>query len=87
MSACNSGGTEIVCGGTANFTCPQGTYCDLGENCGGFDKNGICKYIPQDCPNDEEPVCSCNKINYQNPCYANGSAETIAYKGKCIGSK
>lgn len=87
VSACDSGGdgpTRIECGGTAQFPCPISMYCDLGKSCGGIDKLGSCRPLPSDCPNDDEPVCGCDGLDYANPCYANGARATVAYVGKCI---
>ncbi len=87
LSGCpgGSGGpTKIECGGGAKFACPSGFFCDLGDRCGGIDQKGYCRPIPSDCPMTEAPVCSCDKTNYRNECYANASGETVAYPGKCL---
>lgn len=84
-SSCKrSAGVANVCGGGEDFSCPSGTYCDLGERCGGIDKYGECKYIPDKCPPDNEPVCGCNDVTYTNGCLANAAGMTIAYQGPCI---
>lgn len=85
--ACSSpekGPTVIVCGGGMAFPCPKGTYCDLGEECGGFDSKGVCKRQPKDCPLEDNPVCGCDQINYESACYARAQGVTIAHTGECI---
>lgn len=89
LAGCPSGGgggTKIECGGGAKFACPSGLYCELGNGCGGIDKQGYCRRIPENCPLEESPVCSCDKHDYRNECYANAAAETVAYIGKCLAS-
>ncbi len=79
--------TAIICGGGEGFTCPIGMFCNLGERCGGIDKYGECKYIPDDCPADEQVVCGCDDKVYTNACYANAAAVSVAYQGTCITKK
>lgn len=79
----NVGGrTVIEC--SADFVCPSGLYCELGKNCGGIDRKGICSYQPPDCPHEEDVVCGCDNREYPSACYANGSGITVAYPGKCM---
>jgi hypothetical protein len=87
VMACSSpekGPTQIVCGGGMSFPCPKGMYCDLGDECGGFDNKGICKIQPKNCPLEDNPVCGCDQINYDSPCYARAQGVTIAHTGECI---
>lgn len=80
-----SGGPVIIeCGGPAQFGCPVGMFCDLGNACGGFDAIGQCRVIPRNCPNEDEPVCGCNDKTYASPCYAHATGTSIAYGGTCI---
>ncbi|MFN8391445.1 MAG: hypothetical protein U0136_14250 [Bdellovibrionota bacterium] len=82
---CKQGGGVIVqCGGAANFQCPAGLYCDLQQDCGGIDRQGVCRRMPADCEPGGQPVCGCNKKNFPNACYANASGVSIAYNGPCI---
>ena len=87
IAACNqgrSGPPALACGGGAKFQCPLGTYCDLIENCGGIDRKGVCKPIPQNCPLEDKVVCGCDQKNYSSACYANAQAVSVAYSGHCI---
>ena len=81
---CDSGRTVIVCGGGASFICPSGLFCDLGENCGGIDREGMCRPMPRDCPVESNAVCSCEGTNFQSVCYANAAGQTVAYNGPCM---
>lgn len=83
--SCNSsGGTYTECGGPKQFICPSGLFCNLVNGCGGMDAGGVCRPVPTDCPNEDEPVCGCDRNTYASACYANASLQTIAYEGKCI---
>ena len=85
--ACNSKGNGQVileCGGAAKFACPSGTYCELGESCGGIDKLGICRQIPQNCPDARQTVCGCDGKTHTSRCYANASGVSVNYEGACL---
>ncbi len=88
LVGCNGGGRSVIeCGGGAQFRCPAGMFCDLaaeGNECGGIDRKGLCRPMPQDCPPEEDKVCTCEKHDYRNECYANASGETVAYDGACL---
>ncbi|HMO17942.1 MAG TPA: hypothetical protein PKA63_06220 [Oligoflexia bacterium] len=74
----------IECGGGIGYNCPINMYCDFGSECGGIDKTGICKRIPEDCSLEEDTVCGCDEKEYQNTCIANTLSVTIKNKGECI---
>ena len=86
LGACESSPqrTIIECGGGARFGCPDGMFCDLGSNCGGFDNAGACRIQPGTCPLEETPVCGCDKVTYASACYAHASGVSINYDGPCI---
>lgn len=83
-SSCTTPRTVLEC--SADFICPSGLYCELGKDCGGIDRKGICMYQPPDCRHEEDIVCGCNGREYPGKCYANGAGVTVAYPGRCMRS-
>lgn len=80
---CGGGGrTVLEC--SADFLCPSGLYCELGKDCGGIDRKGLCRPQPASCPHEEDNFCGCDGRDYPSVCYANGRGVTIAYPGKCM---
>lgn len=73
----------IVCGGPSNFNCPVWMYCELGEFCGGIDKEGICKPRPEYCEDNEAFVCGCDGTTYRNACWAAAKGKSIKTSGSC----
>lgn len=72
-----------VCGGLSNFRCPNWAYCDLGAECGGLDREGVCAPRPRECPNETRNVCGCDEKTYSSPCYAAASGVTVKFTGPC----
>ncbi|MDO8630777.1 MAG: Kazal-type serine protease inhibitor family protein, partial [Phycisphaerales bacterium] len=72
-----------VCGGIAGIPCPEGKFCKLpvGECCCDF--FGVCAPIPGPCPEYADPVCGCDGVTYDNPCFADAAAVSIAHFGRC----
>ena len=86
LSSCdsdNSGG-RLACGGGIEFTCPIGMYCQMLENCGGFDSTGYCLPVPKSCPDEEQIICGCDNKEYKNTCIANTQNVSVKNKGLCI---
>ena len=91
VSGCKSsekGPVVIICGGSAEHSCPIGMFCDLKGECGGFDGEGVCRIVPTDCPSVDNPkddaVCGCDGNTYISPCFAHASAMSVAYEGPCL---
>lgn len=82
---CPGGGrTVLEC--SADFLCPSGMFCELGEKCGGIDRKGLCRPQPQNCSVEDDYVCGCDGRDYPNACLTNASGMTVAYPGKCMRS-
>jgi hypothetical protein len=75
--------TEILCGGAMNFACPPDMYCHLNEDCGGIDREGVCRPRPLKCKPEEKPVCGCDDESYQNACFAAAKGVTPKSEGRC----
>jgi len=80
----NRGPVYVMCGGVSNFTCSNDFYCQLGDNCGGIDREGTCKFRPLSCLTEESTVCGCDSKNYKNECVANAIGMSVKHKGQCI---
>lgn len=74
----------ISCGGAMNSACPINSFCQLGKDCGGIDKIGVCKWIPENCPSSEETICGCDGREYMNECTANVLSVSKKNDGSCI---
>lgn len=74
-----------ACGGERNAACERGEYCHYpsSANCGAADQTGTCERIPDDCPDDESPVCGCDGITYGNACKAHAADTSVANEGPC----
>lgn len=80
----DAGGAGAACGGFAGLQCDQGQWCDYGNNiCGGDDSQGMCRPIPDACPDVVDPVCGCDGETYGNECEANAAGIDIAANGSC----
>ena len=82
--ACNG---ARVCGGFAGMLCPDGAFCDWEPNsCGAADQQGICRQIPQACPDVYAPVCGCDNNTYGNSCEAASRGVDVLHTGTCAGA-
>ena len=60
--------------------CPSGFYCGKAA-CG--DRAGTCELVPAECPDDDAPVCGCDRINYYNDCLREAAGVEAASSGVC----
>lgn len=60
--------------------CPAGLYCEK-TSCG--DAMGTCQLVPATCPDDDTPVCGCDRINYYNDCLRQAAGVEAATTGAC----
>lgn len=73
-----------VCGGIMGIPCPDDQFCRFppGE-CDVSDNMGLCRMIPQACPDVYIPVCGCDGITYSNECEAAVAGMSINHAGEC----
>jgi hypothetical protein len=75
------GGSGPACITAAD--CSAGTYCNFDDGGCGQTGGGTCEAIPSVCTQEVMPVCSCERITFNNECYAGAAAQSIAAMGSC----
>lgn len=84
LAACGGGGGDgsgPTCVTAAD--CAAGTFCHFADGGCGQTSSGTCESIPTVCTQDLIPVCSCEQITFNNECYANAAAQSVATMGNC----
>jgi hypothetical protein len=83
-SAPDGGAMGVECGGT-NPPCPSGDFCDWPDDTCGFDDGtGVCEPMPTEgCPRIYAPMCGCDRVTYDNECFANAAGQDVLYIGPC----
>lgn len=72
------------CGGPLDNICPDGEYCRFPV--GACDDPGIigtCSSIPLGCPDNVDPVCGCDGVEYFNECEAQAVGVSLQHRGPC----
>ena len=98
IAACGGGGSDNKNGSgdecRSNSTCPAGEFCNFKDfSCGNSVLPGTCQTIPLvDCnlPVVEPdplaivgPVCSCDRLTFNNQCWAEQASQSISGAGEC----
>ena len=88
----NSSGSGDEC--LSSATCPLGEFCNFTDfTCGASGLSGACTTIPVvDCnlPAVEPdvtaivgPVCTCDRLTFNNQCFAEAASQSLAGAGEC----
>ncbi len=78
------GAGSAVCGGTAALACGANQWCDYDpSDCGGGDRQGVCRPRPQACEEIYAPVCGCDGNVYDNGCSAQAAGVDEDLSGGC----
>lgn len=83
---CNTEPEPALCGGFAGLECPEeGQYChwEADRECGNADFAGECRFPPDFCTQDFDPVCGCDGQTYSNACFANAAGTSVLHEGEC----
>jgi hypothetical protein len=56
---------------------------DSKNSLGCFPPMGVCKKVPENCPEIYAPVCGCDGKTYENSCVMEGAKVSKSYDGKC----
>ena len=84
LAECIEKNCEQRCGGILGAECPDDKVCIFPPGaCDVQDAIGVCRELPQACPEVYEPVCACDGMTYDNACFATMAGASIDHRGPC----
>ena len=77
-------GEGDLCGGPADLPCAAGLFCKFNVgSCGNLGAFGGCVEVPFNCILEQDFVCGCDGITYQNSCLADAAGVSVLFEGPC----
>ncbi len=73
--------TAATCGGGTEPRCEGEAVCDIRDCADGA--SGVCVVLPEVCPEDWAPVCSCEGRTFANDCERLRAGAALDYEGIC----
>jgi Kazal-type serine protease inhibitor-like protein len=80
IPAMEAGSLQVPSTCVADTDCPDNAFC---SKTGCEAPAGMCVFLPTDCPNEEAPVCGCDRLTYFNDCLRLRNAITSSTPGQC----
>ena len=81
-------GVGETCGGIAGIQCDAGLACQYpAGQCNVADLAGVCVQVPETCPTQGPPVCSCDGKTYASECELLKAGARLDRKGACGGGQ
>ena len=85
LVGCTERACADICGGLLGLPCGDDQYCEFPPDaqCGAADQTGVCRFRPDFCTEQFDPVCGCDGETYGNACFAAVEGASILSRGAC----